>query len=130
MEQNINKKQLTEFGLLLGLGFPFFIGWLIPFFHGNNFRIWSLFIGIPFLIISFIKPNLLRFFYKKWIKFGNILGFLNSNVILGFIFFFVLFPISIFMRMLGHDPLNKNFRAKKTYKVENKNHKINLHKIF
>ena len=130
MNENINKKQLIEFGILLGIGFPFFIGWLIPFFHGNDFKIWSLFIGLPFVLISFIKPSLLRIFYKKWIKLGNILGFLNSHVILGFIFFFVLLPISIFMKILGHDPLNKSFSAIKTYKVENKNYKTNLNKIF
>jgi hypothetical protein len=130
MNENINKKQLIEFGILLGIGFPFFIGWLIPLFHGNNFKIWSLFIGLPFLMISFIKPGLLRIFYKNWIKLGNILGFLNSHVILGFIFFFVLLPISIFMKMLGHDPLNKRLSAIRTYKVKNKNYKINLNKIF
>ena len=130
MDEKVNKKQLKEFGILLGIGLPFFFGWLLPMIHGSNFKIWSLFIGAPFLLISFFKPNFLKSFYVKWIKFGNLLGFINSHVILGFVFFFVLFPISLLMKILGHDPLNKNLTNKKTYKVENKNHKTNLNKIF
>ena len=65
-------------------------------------------------------------------KIGDILGFINSHVILGLVFFIVLLPISIFMKIFGYDPLkiNKNNNKFKTYRIYNKEHKINFRKIF
>ena len=63
-------------------------------------------------------------------KFGDILGWINSRIILGVIFLFVLIPISILMKIVGHDPLKKRRLLSKTYLENNKNHVIDLEKIF
>ena len=61
MKQTISKKQLREFGLLIGLGLPLIIGWLIPIIFGHVFRAWTLWVGIPGLIIGLIAPRLLLY---------------------------------------------------------------------
>ena len=53
MKESISKKQLREFGLLIGLGIPIVIGWGIPAIGGHMFRFWTLWIGIPFLFFGF-----------------------------------------------------------------------------
>ena len=123
------KKKLRDFGLLLGFGFPILIGWIIPGISGHLFRIWTLWIGIPFLILGILRPNLLFLPYNLWMKLGHILGWVNSRIILGIIFLLVVQPIALIMRTFGYDPLRKRTNQKKTYR-ENKNNEIDLTRIF
>ena len=90
MKEIISKKQLREFGLLIVFGFPILIGWLIPAISGKGFREWSLWIGIPGLILGLFKPYLLLYPYNVWMVIGNALGRLNSYLIFGLIFIFIL----------------------------------------
>ena len=106
MSKNLTKRQLREFGLIMGIGIPSIIGFIIPYLMGHNLRLWAFYIGITFLIFSIFKPYKLSFFYQKWISLGNLLGWLNSKIILGIIFFTILIPISFLMKIFGYDPLN------------------------
>tara|TARA_Y100000589_G_C27122381_1_gene617002 strand:- start:345 stop:737 length:393 start_codon:yes stop_codon:yes gene_type:complete len=130
MSSNISKKQLKEFGYLLGIGFPLIIGFLIPFIFGHGFRLWTLFIGIPSLIISIILPRFLFYPYKFWMLIGKVLGWINSRLILGLIFYLVLIPISIIMKISGYDPLKKIDKRVLTYKEKKYNKVIDLTRLF
>ena len=130
MKEVITKKQLKEFGIIIGLFFPFFIGLLIPLLNGHSFRLWTICVALPFLIIGFARPQSLLFPYKLWMKLGFFLGLINSRIILGLIFFIVLLPISVFMRIFGYDPLKKKKLRKSSYRETNENHKVDLTRIF
>ena len=129
MQQNEIKKY-RDFGIFVGFFLPFLIGWFIPTLFDHSFRNWTLFIGIPLIILGIFKPRLLKYPYLFWISTGNILGFINSKLILGGIFFLVLFPISFFMKLTGYDPLKKKRNNLKTYREIRENDKIDLNKIF
>ena len=90
MKESISKKQLREFGFLIGFGFPIIIGWIIPAIGGHIFRSWSLWVGCPSLILGILKPRLLFYPYQGWMKIGNALGWVNSRIILGLVFLLVL----------------------------------------
>tara|TARA_Y200000002_G_C22472517_1_gene575218 strand:+ start:123 stop:515 length:393 start_codon:yes stop_codon:yes gene_type:complete len=130
MQENITKKKLREFGLIIGLGIPLFIGWIFPIMWGHLFRSWTLWIGFPILIISFVRPMLLYFPYRGWMFLGTVLGWLNSRIVLGLVYLLVLLPISLIMRAFGHDPLRKIKKNKSSYKEYKKNHTIYLNRIF
>ena len=130
MKEKISKKRLKEFGLLIGFIFPILIGWLIPIFLGHSFRIWTLFIGITCLTFAIISPQLLFYPYKGWMALGHILGWLNSRIILGLVFIFVLQPIAYTMRLFGYDPLRKKRKGKKTYKEKRETLNIDFTRIF
>ena len=130
MKNNISDKKLKEFGIVIGLGFPIIIGFFIPIIYGESFRLWTLFIGFPFLFLAFLKPSILFYPYKIWMKLGLILGWINSRIILGIIFFLVLVPISLLMKISGHDPLRIKKNNNKSYRENKKNHTVNLIKIF
>ena len=130
MKNHIPKKTLREFGFLIGFIFPFLIGWILPLFGGHSFRTWTLFISIPSITLAFTKPILLLYPYKAWMKLGHILGWVNSRIILGLVFFIVLQPIAFIMRILGHDPLRTKKFAQESYREIKTNHKVNLNKIF
>ena len=130
MKDSIQKKQLCEFGLLIGFGFPFLIGWLLPSILGHGFRSWTLLVGVPSLILTMLKPRLLLFPYKGWMVISLALGWINSRIILGLVYFLILQPIAIIMKIVGYDPLNTKKNNEESYKVDKKNHTINLEKIF
>ena len=94
MKEDISNKHLKDFGILIGFGFPIFIGWLIPLISGHFFKIWTLYISLPVLILAFLKPSLLFFPYKAWMQLGYLLGWINSRIILGIIFLVVVQPIA------------------------------------
>ena len=130
MKETISKKQLREFGFLIGFGFPLLIGWLLPSFAGHGFRIWTFWVAIPALIIGLTSPLLLYYPYKSWMKLGLALGWVNSHIILGLVFIFVLQPIAFVMRLSGYDPLRKRQKGEITYRESRKNYKTDLTRIF
>ena len=130
MSNKVDNKRLKEFGLLIGFGLPLLFGWFLPLIFDHEFKIWTLMISIPFFIIGLTKPSLLLYPYNFWMSIGHILGWINSRIILGFIFVIILLPLSFIMRMLGYDPLNLKKNNLSTYKKEKLNYKINLKKIF
>tara|TARA_B000000609_G_C24156818_1_gene340999 strand:- start:247 stop:642 length:396 start_codon:yes stop_codon:yes gene_type:complete len=131
MNNNKNtKKILREFGFLIAFMFPFLIGWILPLIGGHSFRIWTLWISFPSLVLAIAKPGILLFPYNAWMKLGYILGWLNSKMILGFVFLIVLQPISLIMKILGHDPLRLKKNVQKSYREINIKEKVNFKKIF
>ena len=79
--EKISKITLRNFSYITGLGFPLFIGWFLPKLTGHEFRLWTIFIGLPILLIGFLAPNKLLYFYKIWMSLGHILGWFNSNTL-------------------------------------------------
>ena len=130
MKDTISKKQLREFGFLIGLGFPIFIGLIIPVITGHSFREWTLWFGIPIFLTSLILPRLLKFPYKAWMKLGHLLGWINSRIILGVVYVLVLLPIALVMRFIGHDPLKLDRKGMNTYRKKVQKHKVDLTRIF
>ena len=130
MSTSTSKKQLKEFGYLIGIGFPLIIGYLIPILAGHDFRIWTLWIGIPILLLGILSPYKLNKPYKVWMLIGEGLGWINSRIILGIVFLLVLQPIAFSMKIFGYDPLRKNKLNLSSYKERRKNLKIDLTRIF
>ena len=103
-------------------GVVFFIVFLLiaiyPLLKGNELRIWSLIISFSFLGLGLINSKLLTPLNKLWFKFGLLLGKFISPLIMGIIFFVVVTPIGIIMRLLKKDLLNLKFNKQKTYWIE------------
>ena len=98
---SISKNDNIIFGIL------FFILFLIigisPLKNGLNIRLWSLGLSFVFLIITFIRPNLFTPLNKLWIQFGILLGKVISPIVMGLVFFFVVTPIGILVRLFKKD---------------------------
>ena len=130
MKKTISNKQLREFGMLIGFGFPILIGWLLPLIFGHEFRGWTLLIGVLGLMLGLTAPRLLNYPYKGWMALGNAFGWINSHIILGLVFILILQPIAYIMRLTGYDPLRTKQNGEKTYRENRKDLKIDLKRIF
>ena len=112
----------VKIGSNKSFGIVFFIVFLIiaiyPFLNQGELRLWSLIVSIIFLILGLLNSKLLLPLNKIWFKFGILLGKIVSPLIMGIIFFFVVTPIGILMRILKKDLLNLKFNKKTTYWIE------------
>jgi hypothetical protein len=106
------KKNNISFGILF---FVFFliIG-LYPLISNEPIRIWSIIVSLVFLTVTIIKPNLFTFLNKLWIKFGILLGKIISPIVMGLVFFFVVTPIGIFVKIWKKDVMGLK-RGKSSY---------------
>ena len=103
-------------------GIVFFVVFLIialyPLINDGNLRIWSLIISLIFLALGLINSIILTPLNIIWFKFGLFLGKIVSPLIMGTIFFFVVTPIGVLMRILNKDILNLKYNNKSTYWIE------------
>ena len=111
-----NKSSNRSFGVV------FFIFFLIislyPLLDNNVIRYWSLILSFTFLILGLINSKLLSPLNKLWFKFGIFLGKIISPIIMGIIFFLVVTPIGLIMRLIGKDVLNLKYSNHKSYWIE------------
>ena len=103
-------------------GIVFFIVFLListyPLINDESVRIWSLVVSLIFLILGIINSNILSPLNKLWFKFGIFLGKIISPIIMGIIFFLVVTPIGLIMRLIGKDVLNLKYSNHKSYWIE------------
>jgi len=96
----------------------FFIISLYPLLNNENIRIWSLIISVTFLILGIMNSNLLSPLNKIWFKFGMLLGNIISPLVMSLIFFLIVTPTGLLMRIFKKDLLNLKYNNKKTYWIE------------
>ena len=103
-------------------GMVFFVFFLLisiyPILKDENVRIWSLIICIIFLVLGILNSNILTPINKLWFKFGLLLGKIISPIVMGIVFFLVVTPISLIMKLLGKDLLNLKYNNEKSYWIE------------
>ena len=102
-----------SFGIVFSIVFLLIA--LYPLINGENLRLWSLIISIVFIVLGIINSNLLKPLNKLWFKFGLLLGKIISPFVMGIIFFVVVTPIAILMRLLRKDLLNLKFNKNNSY---------------
>ena len=115
-------------------GLTFFIVFLIisfwPLMNNEQIRIWSLVIALIFLILGVSNSKILTPLNTIWFKFGLILGRIVSPIVMGIIFFLIVTPISIIMRILGKDLLNLKYNNRKSYWIEKRGPKSKMKNQF
>ena len=103
-------------------GIVFFILFLIiatyPLLNDQELRMWSLILALIFFILGIINSNLLNPLNNLWFRFGILLGKIFSPIILFFIFFLMITPIGIFMRIIKKDLLGLKFNNESSYWIK------------
>ena len=91
---------------------------LWPLLNNSEIRIWSLIISAIFLILGFLNSIILNPLNILWFKFGLLLGKLISPLVMGLIFFCVVTPIGILMKIFMKDLLKLKYNNKNSYWVD------------
>jgi hypothetical protein len=125
-----SRKQLREFGLLIGIVLPILFGWLGPSLRGHPAPAWPFVLGVPALVLGLVWPAALALPYRGWMALGHALGWVNSHLILGLVFVLLVQPIALLKRLTGADPLRRRFEDRDTYREPHAPGRINLQRIF
>ena len=96
---------------------------LYPLSYSGEIRVWSVIISLIFLVLGLLNSKILTPLNKLWFKFGIFLGKIISPIIMGIIFFLVVTPIGILMRLLGKDLINLKYNNNKSYWIGKKGSK-------
>ena len=99
-------------------GIVFFIVFLLislyPLLKGGNILIWSLIISLVFLILGLAKSKILFPFNRLWFKFGLSLGKLIGPIIMGIVYFLVVFPTFLLLKLFKRNYLNIKYEKNKS----------------
>ena len=116
-------------------GLVFFVVFLIvalwPLKHNEDIRLWSLVLSIIFFILGILNSRLLTPLNKLWFKFGILLGSIVSPIIMGIVYFTVVTPTGVLMRLLGKDLLRTSkIKNTSTYWIKRDKQKNTMKKQF
>ena len=111
IKSNIKISSNRNFGLVFF--FIFLVVSIWPLTHNESPRIWSAIISLAFLILVLTRSKLLIPLNRLWAKFGIILGAIIAPIVMGVVFFLVVSPIGLVMKIMGKDLLNKKYDKKK-----------------
>ena len=115
-------------------GVVFFVVFLLiglwPILKGNELRIWSIVISLIFLTLGILNSKILTPFNKVWFRFGIFLGNFISPIIMGIVFFLVVTPTGLIMKLFRKDLINLRKNNSSTYWIEKKDIKSSMKNQF
>ena len=118
------KNNDIKIGSNKSFGIVFFIVFLIialyPMLKGQDLRLWSLIISLIFLFLGIVNSTVLTPLNKIWFKFGILLGNIISPIVMAIVFFVVVTPTGIIMKILRKDLIGLKKNNKNTYWIEKK----------
>ncbi|HAC63557.1 MAG TPA: sxtJ [Cyanothece sp. UBA12306] len=119
--EKLDQKGLRNFGLLTGIIIAVLFGLILPLIWGHGLSLIPWIIGCILSGLALIMPKSLEPIYYGWTRVGQVLSWINSRIILGLIFFLMLTPMALIMRLAKRDTMQRHFEfALETYRVSSK----------
>ena len=101
-----DKKSLRNFGLVMGGILAGLFGILFPLAFSHAFPRWPWLVAAGLWSWALLLPNSLKFVYYVWMLLGQILGWINTRIVLGIVFYLMITPIGLSKRLFGNNPLD------------------------
>ena len=118
MNKKIKVSSNKSFGIVF---FIFFLAVsLYPLVNSQEYRLWALITSLVFLILGLFNSSSLTPLNLLWFKFGMLLGRIVSPIIMALVFFCVVTPTGLIMKLFNKDLLNLKKNNKKSYWIERK----------
>lgn len=117
MAQQKERGQLRNFGLIVGGVFGAIALWP-AIIRGGDVRLWCLAVAAMLILPALVAPTVLGPAHRVWMTLGTILGWINTRLVLGVVFFVLITPIGLVLRLAGRDPMQRAFDHRATtYRV-------------
>ncbi len=109
MKEEITNKKLRSFGLMVGGIFALIAVW--PVVRRGADPHWAIAaVAACFLLPAVIYPRSLFWVHKGWMMVGHVMGWINTRIILGAVFYFIVTPMGLIRAWLGKDPMGRRLR--------------------
>lgn len=116
-EQVINSKDLRNFGLTTGALIGMLFGLVLPLLHRHPLPWWPWALGALLAATALLRPALLYYFNVVWVALGKGLGWINTHLILGLLFYAVVTPMGMLIRLSGRHRSRTNGSSPTSYRV-------------
>ncbi len=126
--KNIKIGSNKSFGIVFAVVFGLIAFW--PLIKGDDIKIWALVISIIFFVLGLINSKILTPLNRLWFKVGIFLGNFIAPIVMGIIFFLVVTPTGIIMKLLGKDLIKLKKSNEKSYWIEKKKIKSSMKNQF
>ena len=125
-------KELRDFGLIMAGMLTLMFGLVLPWLFGYSIPYWPFIAAFGFAVVGLLKPLLLGPVNRVWLKISDVLGWINTRLVMGVIFFLLIVPIGLIMRLFTKDPLNNQWsETQESYRIVTKTrNKEHLEKPF
>jgi len=111
-------KELRDFGLIMAGMLILMFGFVLPWIFSFSTPYWPFIAALVFAIVALVRPVLLGPVNDVWLKISNVLGWVNTRLVMGIMFFLLVAPIGMLMRLFGKDTLdNKLSDEEISYRV-------------
>ena len=124
----MKKSSEKSFGILFSIVFFLIAFWF--FLEDGKVTFWALALSFIFLIVAFLKKELLKPLNIAWIKLGEVLGKIIAPLVMALIFFFMLTPLSFIIRIFGKDLLKLKLSKDNSYWIKREKNITTMDKQF
>lgn len=101
-----------KFGLMMGIIVALLFGLLLPWLFDFNFPLWPWILFAVFALVALVYPLALQPVYLGWMRFGLVMNWINTRLILGLLFYGIFLPIGLFFKLIGRDTMHRKFDQK------------------
>lgn len=128
----LDKKGLGDFGLMMAAFIAILFGLILPLLWSHDLPLFPWVIASILAILSLLIPRSLAPIYRVWMRVAQVLAWVNNRLILGLIFFLIVTPMALIMKIIKRDPLNRKFEFKlETYRVSSQiKNKVSMEKPY
>ena len=129
--EKMTKNELRSFGLITGAIVLVLFG-AVPWLISGKLHKLPFIIAAVLWVPALIFPMLLEPVYHGWMKFGHVMGWINTRIILSIMFYIIIAPIGLIMKIMGKDPMRRKLdRSLKSYRIQSdKKDKSHVERIF
>ena len=114
-------RELRNFGLMMGCFIAVIFGLLIPWIWELNSPRWPWITAVVFIIWGLLAPATLQLVFQVWMKIGAVLGWVNTRLLLGLVFYLMFFPLGLVLRLFGWDAMHRRLNPDvESYRIASK----------
>ncbi len=110
-QQSPDKSELRNFGLTTVVIVVALFGLLLPWLFDRGWPVWPWLLATVLATWAWLAPASLAPVYRGWMRFGHVLGWINTRIILGLMFYTVFLAVGLLLRLLGKDPMHRRLDA-------------------
>lgn len=114
MSHRNDKRNLRQFGLIVGTGVAAVFGTMFPLMRHRRVPVWPWGIAVALALLAILAPRALYYPHILWNRLGKVLGWVNTQIILTLLFYVVFFPSGVLARVFGWDPMERDLDPDRT----------------
>ncbi len=107
--EKLDEAGYRSFGITFACILLILFGGLLPWLFSHQWPLWPWILALILVATALLKPNALWWIYKPWMIFGQVMGKINTQIILSLAFFAMITPIAIVFKIGRKDPMNRKF---------------------